>query len=105
MAARVCGNSQVSSKARSISVMSSDVCWAGGVEGLDVNQEVGACPVVITEDDIRGMANPSAVALHPLVNSTLATPRPPRSAVTLEEPRIASRKGTRVWTVGSWAVE
>ena len=73
MAARVRGNSQVSRKARSISVMSSDVCWAGGVEGLDVNQEVGACPVVITEDDIRGMANPSAVALHPLVNSTLAT--------------------------------
>ena len=64
MAARVRGNSQVSRKARAISVMSSNVCWAGGVEGLDVNQEVGACPVVITEDDIRGMANSSAVALH-----------------------------------------
>jgi hypothetical protein len=62
MAARVRGNSQVSREARTVSVVSSDVRWASGVEGLDVNQEVGACPVIITEDDVGGMANPSAVA-------------------------------------------
>ena len=72
MTARARGDSQVSRKARAISVISSDVCWASSVKGLDVNQEVGACPVIITKDDVGGMANPSANALHPLVNRTLA---------------------------------
>ena len=73
LTARARGDSQVSRKARAIRVISSDVCWASSVKGLDVNQEVGACPVIITEDDVGGMANPSANALHPLVNRTLAT--------------------------------
>jgi len=73
LTARARGDSQVSRKARAISVIGSDVCWASSVKGLDVNQEVGACPVIITKDDVGGMANPSANALHPLVNRTLAT--------------------------------
>ena len=72
LTARARGDSQVSRKARAISVIGSDVCWASSVKGLDVNQEVGACPVIITKDDVGGMANPSANALHPLVNRTLA---------------------------------
>ena len=73
LTARARGDSQVSRKARAIRVIGSDVCWASSVKGLDVNQEVGACPVIITKDDVGGMANPGANALHPLVDRTLAT--------------------------------
>ena len=73
LTARARGDSQVSRKARTIGVIGSDVCWASSVKGLDVNQEMGACPVIITKDDVGGMANPGANALHPLVDRTLAT--------------------------------
>jgi hypothetical protein len=96
LTARARGDSQVSRKARAISVIGSDVCWASSVKGLDVNQEVGACPVIITKDDVGGMANPS---IH--WSTARWPPRPPRSAVTREAPTIASRKGIRAWTVGS----
>ena len=45
LTARARGDSQVSRKARAISVIGSDVCWASSIKGLDVISQTKSIPL------------------------------------------------------------
>ena len=70
------GDGEVSSKARSIGVVSSDVRRPSSVQRLDVNEHEGSRLVIVTENDIGGVVDASSCTLHPLVYRAL----PPEAA-------------------------
>ena len=71
MATRVSRNRKVSRQSRAISMVSCDVRWSRGIEGLDVNEDERVGPIVVMKDDVRCMRN--RVVLHPLIDRALAS--------------------------------
>ena len=71
MAPRMSRDRKVSSQARAVSVVSGNVRWCSGIEGLDVNENKRVGPIIVMEDDVRCMRD--GVALHPLVDCALTS--------------------------------
>ena len=52
MASRMGRDRKVSSQTRAVSVVSGDVSWGSGIEGLDVDENKRVGPIIVMKDDV-----------------------------------------------------
>ena len=52
MAPRISRDRKVSRQARAVSVVSGNVRWCSGIEGLDVNENKRVGPIIVMKDDV-----------------------------------------------------
>ena len=80
IAPRMGRDRKVSRQTRAVSVVSGDVSWGSGIEGLDVDEDKRVGPIIVMKDDVGRVRD--WVGLHPLVNRALASVSAPLSRYT-----------------------
>ena len=61
----------MSRQTRAVSVVSGNVSWSSGIEGLDVDENKRVGPIIVMEDDVGRVRD--GMALHPLVDRALTS--------------------------------